>query len=167
MSLEALLQTMAELNDVHNTLLDFAEQKKHALIHNEVDRLTQIVNKENKLLKRIGELDLQRVEATGAFLMEKGYKPNPRVTVSDLTKIIFNIEEKKALVGAQKQLMATIRKLRELNQFNQQLAEHSLKYINYSLDLLAGSSDDEVVYHKPHQQLNSSMKPNRLFDTRA
>ncbi len=67
----------------------------------------------------------------------------------------------------QKQLLATIRKLRELNQFNQQLTEHSLKYINYSLDLLAGSSDDEVIYHNPHQQLSSSMKPNRLFDTKA
>ncbi|MGG1599220.1 flagellar protein FlgN [Paenibacillus naphthalenovorans] len=167
MSLEALLQTMAELNDVHNTLLDLAERKKHVIIHNEVEQLMQIVNKENKLLKRIGELDQQRLEATGAFLMEKGYKPNPRVTVSDLTKIIFNMDEKKQLIDEQKQLLATIRKLRELNQFNQQLTEHSLKYINYSLDLLAGSSDDEVIYHNPHQQLSSSMKPNRLFDTKA
>ncbi len=99
MSLEALLQTMAELNDVHNTLLDLAERKKHVIIHNEVEQLMQIVNKENKLLKRIGELDQQRLEATGAFLMEKGYKPNPRVTVSDLTKIIFNMDEKKAADG--------------------------------------------------------------------
>lgn len=166
MSLEALLQTMAELNDVHNTLLDLAEQKKHVLIQNDVEQLTQIVNKENKLLKRIGELDQQRLEATGAFLMEKGFKPNPRVTVSDLTKIIFNMDEKKHLMDAQKQLMASIRKLRELNQLNQQLIEHSLAFVNYSLDLIVGAPEDEVLYHRPEQQPYGSKRPG-LFDTRA
>ncbi|MBP1157807.1 MULTISPECIES: flagellar protein FlgN [unclassified Paenibacillus] len=166
MSLEALLQTMAELNDVHNTLLDLAERKKHVLIHNEVEQLTQIVNKENKLLKRIGELDQQRVEATGAFLMEKGYKPNPRVTVSDLTKIIFNIDEKKMLMDEQKRLMAMIRKLRERNQLNQQLLEHSLAFVNYSLDLIVGAPEDDVVYTNPQQQTYGT-KRQGLFDTRA
>lgn len=167
MSFEALIQTMDELNEVHSNLLELAEQKKHVLIHNDVDQLTQIVGKETKLMKRIGELDEQRIEAIGRFLIEKGYKPNPRVTISDLTKIIFNIDDKKLLLESQKQLLGTIRELREKNRLNQQLIEHSIKYIDYSLDLIAGPPLDEVVYHNPQHQVSANMKSNRRFDTRA
>lgn len=166
MSFEAVLQTMSELNDVHLTLLELAEQKKHALIHNQVEQLTQIVTKENKLLKRIGELDQQRVDAIGNFLIEKGYKPNPRVTVSDLTKIIFNAEEKRILVDSQKQLLATIRKLREHNELNQQMIEQSLAFINYSIDIMSGSDGDELIYSNPNQTTSGSNRRG-LFDAKA
>lgn len=166
MSFEAVLQTMSELNDVHLTLLELAEQKKHALIHNQVEQLTQIVTKENKLLKRIGELDQQRVDAIGNFLIEKGYKPNPRVTVSDLTKIIFNAEEKRILVESQKQLLATIRKLREHNELNQQMIEQSLAFINYSIDIMSGSDGDELIYSNPNQTTPGSNRRG-LFDAKA
>ncbi|MDQ1911276.1 flagellar protein FlgN [Paenibacillus sp. GD4] len=166
MSFQALLEIMSALNEIHNTLLELAEQKKHVLIHNQVEQLTQIVTKENKLLKQIGELDQQRVEVIGQFLMEKGYKPNPRVTVGDLTKIIFNADEKKQLTDTQKQLMGTIRKLRELNQFNQELIQQSLNYINYSLDIIVGPPEDDVIYHNPQQQ-GYGMKRQGLFDTKG
>ncbi|WP_284643212.1 flagellar protein FlgN [Paenibacillus silviterrae] len=166
MSFQALLETMSALNEIHNTLLELAEQKKHVLINNQVEQLTQIVTKENKLLKQIGELDERRVEVIGEFLMEKGYKPNPRVTVGDLTKIIFNVEEKKQLTDAQKQLMGTIRKLRDLNQLNQELIQHSLAFVNYSLDLIVGPPEDDVLYQNPQLQSNAP-KRQGLFDTRA
>jgi flagellar biosynthesis/type III secretory pathway chaperone len=166
MAFQALIQTMKAFNDIHDTLLELAEQKKQVLIRNNVEQLTQIVTKENKLIKQIGELDRQRVEAIGQFLIEKGYKPNPKVTVSDLTKIIFNIDDKKELLGLQKQLLGTIRKLRELNQLNQQLIEHSLAFIDYSLDLYVGPPEDDVIYHKP-QQNGYGNKRLGLFDTRA
>ncbi|TDF93511.1 flagellar protein FlgN [Paenibacillus piri] len=166
MAFQALIQTMTALNDIHDTLLVLAEQKKQVLVRNDVEQLTQLVSKENKLIKQIGELDRQRVEVIGQFLIEKGYKPNPKVTVSDLTKIIFNIDEKKQLLGLQKQLMGTIRKLREINQLNQQLIEHSLSFIDYSLDLIAGPPEDDVLYQNPQQQ-HYAQKRRGLFDTKA
>ncbi|WP_159885432.1 flagellar protein FlgN [Paenibacillus puerhi] len=166
MSLDAILHTMTELNEVHDNLLDMAEQKRHVIVKNEVDKLSHLVARENKLLKRIEELDTQRIEATGNFLIEKGYKPNPKVTISDLTKIIFNIDEKRTLLEEQKRLLAKIRKLRELNQLNQQLIEHSLAYIDYSLDLMVGPPEDEVFYHNPNQPA-SGIKRLGIFDTKA
>ncbi|MFD0680761.1 MULTISPECIES: flagellar protein FlgN [unclassified Paenibacillus] len=166
MAFQALIQTMTELNEIHDTLFELAELKKQVLIRNDVEQLTQIVSKENKLVKQIGELDRQRVEVIGQFLIEKGYKPNPKVTVSDLTKIIFNIDDKKTLLGLQKQLLATIRKLRELNQLNQQLIEHSLSFIDYSLDLYVGPPEDDIIYSKPRQNTNGNKRLG-IFDTRA
>lgn len=166
MSFEALLQMMTSLNQVHNTLLELAKQKKRVLIHNKVDELTPLVNRENKLLKQIGELEQQRIERIGAFLIEKGYKPNPRVTISDLTKIVFVAEEKKALTDAHKQLLGTIRMLREINTVNQQLIEQSLAFIDYSLDLFVGAPEDEVVYHNPQHNTAGTKRPG-LFDAKA
>jgi len=166
MAFRALIQTMTAFNDIHDTLLELAEQKKQVLVRNDVEKLTQIVSKENKLIKQISELDLLRVEAIGQFLIEKGYKPNPKVTVSDLTKIIFNIDDKKELLGLQKQLLEKIRNLREMNQLNQQLIEHSLSFIDYSLDLFVGPPEDDLIYQKPQQNSYNNSRPG-IFDTKA
>ncbi|WP_019534901.1 flagellar protein FlgN [Paenibacillus ginsengihumi] len=165
-SFEQLLDVMHSLDAAHHSMLDLAEQKKHALIRGDVEELTRIVAKENKFIKQVGELDLQRVEAIGQYMIEKGYKPNPRVTVSDLTKIVFQAEDKKRLMEAQKKLLGAIRKLREINQLNQQLIEQSLAFIDYSLDLIAGPPENEVVYQHP-QHAGGSAKRTGLFDTRA
>lgn len=166
MSFLALTQLMTALNDIHANLLELAEQKRQVLIHNQVERLMEISNKENKLIKQVADLDQQRIGVIGDFMIEKGYKPNPRVTISDLTKIIFNIEEKKQLTDSQKQLLSTIRKLRELNAVNQQLIEQSLAFIDYSLDLIVGPPEDEVFYHKSKQQ-GYGHRNVGLFDSRA
>jgi flagellar biosynthesis/type III secretory pathway chaperone len=166
MAFQALLRTIAALNDRHTTLLELAELKKNVLIHNEVGKLTEIVNKENKLIKQIGILDQERVDGVGNFLIEKGYKPNPKVTIGDLIKIIFNIEDKKTLMEAQRQLKETIHQLRQKNVVNQQLIEQSIIYIDYSLDLFVGPPDDDAVYHNPQQQMKGAKRPG-VFDTRA
>jgi flagellar biosynthesis/type III secretory pathway chaperone len=166
MAFQALLRTIADLNDSHHTLLELADLKKDVLIHDQVAKLTEIVTKENKLIKQIGIQNQERLEAVGNFLIEKGYKPNPKVTISDLTKIIFNIEDKKALMDSQRQLKETIHQLRQKNAVNQQLIEQSLIFIDYSLDLYIGPPDDEAVYHNPGQQLKGNKRPG-VFDTRA
>jgi len=166
MAFQALAEVLTALTDIHETLLELAEQKKQVLIHNNVEQLMKIVNQENKLIKKINELDQARIEAIGQIMIEKGYKPNPKVTVSDLTKILFNIEDKKTILGLQKQLLSTIRRLKEANQLNQQLIEHSLAFIDYSVDIIAGPPENEVTYRHPHHQLQGSRRTG-LFDTRA
>jgi flagellar biosynthesis/type III secretory pathway chaperone len=157
---------MTKLIQVHLALLDLAEQKTNILLLNQVDKLNQIVNKETTIMKQITVLDLQRIEDISGLLLEKGYKPNPNITVGDLIKLVVKVEDKKLLADAQKQLLDTIDKLRELNHLNQKLIEHSLAFIEYSMDLVLGPSDDGVVYQNPsHQQ--QGLKRNGMFDSRA
>jgi flagellar biosynthesis/type III secretory pathway chaperone len=163
---QALISTMTALNGFHNTLLELVDDKKHVLIHNNVEKLTQIIAKENKLMKQIGEMDRQRVEAIGNFLVDRGFKPNPKVTVSDLSKIIFNVEDKNVLKDLQKQLTSTIHKLRQKNVVNQQLIEQSLAFIDYSLDLYVGTPEEDAFYHNPQKQAKGNKRPG-LFDAKA
>jgi flagellar biosynthesis/type III secretory pathway chaperone len=166
MSIQSLKQTMDQLIQIHLTLVELAEQKTGILVLNKVDKLNQIVNKETSLMKKITELDLQRIEDISGFLIEKGYKPNPKITVGDLVKLVVKVEEKKLLTDSQHQLLNTIDKLREINRLNQKLIEQSLAFIEYSMDIVLGPSDEDVVYRNPsHQQ--QGMKRSGMFDSRA
>lgn len=165
MSVKDLIQTMDQLNQIHESLLELSKSKTSILVQNQVDQLNQIVNKENSLMKQITKLDHQRIDIISQFLLLKGYKPNAKITVDDLTKLVFKAEEKMALKSAQEKLLGTIEQLKQLNQVNQKLIEQSLAYIEYSMDLVLGPPEDEVVYHKPTHQQNS--KRNGIFDSRA
>jgi len=165
MSVKDLLQTMDQLNQIHESLLELSKLKTDILVQNQVVQLNQIVNKENSLMKQITKLDLQRIDNISQFLLQKGYKPNAKITVDDLTKLVFKAEEKLLLKGAQEKLLGTIEQLKELNQLNQKLIEQSLAYIEYSMDLVLGPPEDEMVYRNPSQQ--QSQKRNGIFDSRA
>jgi flagellar biosynthesis/type III secretory pathway chaperone len=166
MSLQAVFEIMEKLIEAHQNLLDLAEQKKRALIQNDIGQLTAITNKESRLIKQVAELDQQRIHATGKFMLEKGYRPNPHVTISDLTKLIFKLDEKKSLQALQQTLLQTINKLKAANELNRQLLEQSLAFVNYSLDLLLGPPEDEAVYRNPQQQ-GYGFTRQGLFDSRA
>jgi flagellar biosynthesis/type III secretory pathway chaperone len=166
MSIQALIQVMEELNEHHLHLLEFAEQKKQVLIQNEVEKLNQIVNKENQWIKKVTQCDQRRVMIIGEFLISKGYRPNAAITISDLIKLIFNAGEKQQIIDLQKKILQTIDQLKERNRLNQTLIEQSLMFIDYSLDLIIGPPEDEVVYHNPHQH-NNGTKRSGTFDSRA
>jgi flagellar biosynthesis/type III secretory pathway chaperone len=165
MSIQNLIQTMNLLIQIHLNLVELAEQKTGILVLNKVDKLNQIVNKETSMMKQITILDLQRIEDISGFLIEKGYKPNSKITVGDLIKLVVKAEDKKLLTDSQRQLLSTIDKLRGINHLNQKLIEQSLAYIEFSMDLVLGPPEDEVIYRRPAQQ--QGIKRSGIFDSRA
>jgi flagellar biosynthesis/type III secretory pathway chaperone len=157
---------MEKLVELHRELLALAKEKTPVLVHNQIDQLNAIIHKENRLIRQVADLDRQRVQIIGEYLISRGYTPDPRVTISDLIKIIFKAEDKKALMNAQKKLLDSITELRKLNEVNQKLIEQSLAFINYSLDLLVDDPDQDAFYRNPNGQAYSPSR-NGLFDTRA
>lgn len=166
MAIQEVIRSLEKLNEIHEELLTLGEQKKHVLIANQVSELTKITNKESKLMKQVIEYEQHWLTSTSKFLEVKGLKPNPGMTMSELVKLVFNAEEKQALIDAQHQLLGTIQKLQELNALNQQMIEQSLSFIDYTLDLMTGDPGQDMVYQKPSQQMKSS-KSKGLFDTKA
>jgi flagellar biosynthesis/type III secretory pathway chaperone len=166
LSIQELIQTMEKLNQIHLVLLELAELKTRVLVENQVDKLNQIVNKETSLMRRIVELDHQRIEDISQFLVHKGYRPNANFTVEDIVKLLFKAEEKQALKQSQKNLLGTLEKLRELNILNQQLIKQSLEFVDYSIDVLSNVGDDDIVYHHPKDRSYGSNKSG-MFDTKG
>lgn len=164
-SIQALLESMEKLQEAHEALLELAKAKTPILVSNDIDQLNMIVNRENKWVRAIAEANQQRIQIIGSYLISRGYNPNPKITVGDLIKVIFKAEEKQALMEAQQKLVVTIEELKKENVINQQLIEQSLAFINYSLDLVIGPPEDDMVYRNP----NRAKSGNRLgmFDRRG
>jgi flagellar biosynthesis/type III secretory pathway chaperone len=147
-------------------LLDLASLKKQALIDNDIEQLMAITNKEGRFVKQISDLERQRILAMGSYMVEQGLRPNPYMTVADLVKLLYKIDEKKALTGLQVKLLDLIEQFKQANQLNRQLLEQSMDFVNYSLDVLVGPSEDDMVYHNPKQQ-GYGFKRQGVFDSRA
>lgn len=166
MAIGPIMDVMSQLIEAHEQLLALSEQKTEVIVRNNVEELNRIVGKESRLTAHIASFDQQRVSAVGQYLTAKGYRPHPYITVSDIVKLIVKMEEKQAIQEAQRKLLNTIERLKEVNGQNQQLIEQSLTYIEYSLDLIVGPPDDEATYQHPANQY-AGTKRSGLFDTRA
>lgn len=101
MSIQALLETMERLQESHESLLELAQDKTQIIVSNNLEQLNLMVNKESKWIRVISEANQQRILLINSYLISRGYNPNPLITVGDLIKVIFNAQEKQALMQAQ------------------------------------------------------------------
>lgn len=166
MSIQVVIQSLHDLNAIHETLLELGEQKREVLIANQVTELTQITNEESKLMKQVSESERKWLAAMSSFLVEKGFEPNPSITMSELIKLVTNDNDKQALQAVQQQLLTTMDKLNDINTLNQQLIEQSLSFVNYTLDLLTEDTSDLLGYSNPNDKPKTA-RNNTIFDTKA
>lgn len=99
-------------------------------------------------------------------MREKGIRSQLQLTVTEMTRLVFNPDEKTELLDVQRQLMDRLTELKELNQINRELIEQSLAFIDYSLNLLVSRPEDDMLYQNPNQP-STAGKSRSMFDTRA
>ncbi|WP_054957458.1 flagellar protein FlgN [Paenibacillus dakarensis] len=167
MTVQTLIDILQRLELVYNDMLALAEDKRQAIMSNDVDAVVQLLNRESKGMKSIEQLERERVEAAYAFLQSRGVKSQLELTLTELARLVFDPEEKAGLLEVQSRLSRTLQELKVKNDLNQQLLVQSLDFIDFSLDMLTGkSSQDEATYHHPSDRGGSTGRPG-LFDTRA
>jgi flagellar biosynthesis/type III secretory pathway chaperone len=166
MALTTLLELLERLNEAHIQMLDLAAAKKQTIMDNKVDVLIDILNRESKLMKLIGQLEEQRTQAAYDFLQGVGIRSNLNLNLSELSRLVFDPEDKSRLLHIQRKLSDTLHRLKEANELNQKLIEQSLTFIDYSLDLLVGRPNQEITYHHPSDKGSSATRPG-LFDARG
>lgn len=166
MAIQKLIDSLIQLDEAHQAMLTWAKSKQAAIMKNEVDTLIQIMNQESRILKQITALEEQRITACQSFLQDKGIKSSLNLTITEMTRLVFDPEEKAALLKAQSTLSATLEDLKQVNDMNQKLMEQSLAFIDYSLELLGGGTDQEATYQHPGDK-NAGGVRTGLFDARA
>nr|WP_283657382.1 flagellar export chaperone FlgN [Paenibacillus sp. RC343] len=102
MPLERLIDVLEELRVSHQQLISLGEQKKDALISNRVEQLIAVMNQESKLSRYIEQLDEQRMQAAYAFLQERGIKSRLNLNITELSRLVFDLEDKQRLLHIQK-----------------------------------------------------------------
>ncbi|MEK3733191.1 MULTISPECIES: flagellar protein FlgN [Paenibacillus] len=166
MSVRSIIDCMRRQIELHEQLIEAGKDKRQAIMVNDVERLTAVITRENRLLKQVAETEALRQGAADNFLREKGIRSQLQLTVTELTRLVFNPEEKDELLAVQRELTDRLLELKELNNSNRDLIEQSLDFIDYSLNLLVSNPDDDMLYRHPNQP-NTTGKGHSMFDTRA
>ena len=166
MAAERLIAVLEKLSGIHEELIELADRKRDALVRNQVDEVSAIVNKETKRMREIGEHLQEQQAATVDFFRAKGFQPTREVTVTELSRIVTDPKEKEALLAARNRLAEVIARLQKKNELNQQLIEQSLAFINYSIDVVVGP-DEEPTYQNPAARPYGTGKRSGYFDSKA
>ncbi|MDT3428015.1 flagellar biosynthesis/type III secretory pathway chaperone [Paenibacillus forsythiae] len=166
MSLTTLIQLLERLDETHLQMLDLAAAKKQAIMDNKVEVLIEILNRESKLVKLVGQLEEQRTQAAYAFLQGVGIRSNLNLNLTELSRLVFDPEDKARLLHIQGQLADTLDRLKKANELNQRLIEQSLAFIDYSLDLLVGTPNQDITYQHPANRDHAAKGPG-FFDARG
>lgn len=166
MPLTQLLGTLERLNEAHLQLIELGLEKKEALIKNQVDQLIAVMTRESKVSKGIEQLEQERVEHVHLFLQDRGIKSRLNLTIRELSRLVFDQEEKQKLLEIQAVLGSTLKRLKELNDLNQQLIQQAISYIDFSIESMSYYSESEVTYKHPAEKQAPGGRLG-LFDTRA
>lgn len=166
MSVDQVVNVLRHMDELYNELIGLGGEKTQSIMSNDVASLTKVMTAETKLLKRAAELDEAREQAVALFLKEKGIRSQLNLTITEMTRLVFDIHEKQQLQDVQKQLSETLVELKRLNSINKELIEQSLTFIDYSLNLLTSEPEDEMLYRNPTGP-QPAQKPRSFFDTRA
>ncbi len=165
MSIQPALDFLQKMQTLHEALLSLAIQKQRVVIGNKTDELMKIMKLENRVIKQIQEVDYQLRIWIAQYLHSKDFPVQYTITISEFSKYLFHPDEKDAVVAAREMLLGTLAQLKSINEQNQKMIEESLKFIDFSIDLMTGGGDD-IVYQNPHQQ-STGVGRSSMFDSKA
>ncbi|MHA0856228.1 flagellar protein FlgN [Paenibacillus sp. CMAA1364] len=166
MALERLINILGELDMEHQKLIVSGEHKKQLIIANEMEQIISLVKQETRMVKKIEELEQERSVSVNLFLKEKGIKSNLNLNIKEVTRLVFEPEDKARLQKIQLQLNETLNNLKLLNDTNQKLLQQAIAYIDFSIGLLQIHPEQEAFYQHPSDKTHVANRPG-VFDTRA
>jgi flagellar biosynthesis/type III secretory pathway chaperone len=165
--LKPLISTLEELIAIQEQLVEISQKKKDILIDGDIEKLSQLIAEESKLVRKMGKLEEERVFQVKEYLGRQGITSD-EVTLSQLLSIIPSKEGKETIQSLADKLQKTIGQLQQHNDLNSKLIQDSLDYINHSLEMMTDNSGEGMNYQRPAGSVKKNPSTGRsFFDTKA
>lgn len=134
--LESIYLLLTEQKTVQEELLTLAHRKKDAVVKNNMDALTEIVQLEYAQLSRINNIEKKR----NALLLEGWGEKGRTLTVGMLAQEAGD-GLKDRFLNIQAELIKLLTKLKESNNENKALVQLQLEYTEMMINFLGASAD--------------------------
>ncbi|REE84478.1 FlgN protein [Paenibacillus taihuensis] len=167
MNVETIIATLEQQADVYRQLLDLAKEKTPYLVHNQVEHLNLALQQERKLVKAAEELEQQRMRLCGQYFTGLGMLRYKGGKISEMIRTVTSPRDKQQLTDLHNTLTSLLDDLQRVSQMNQQLIMQSLKFIDYSIDLMMDDPNSDVVYQHPHSQGYNTTTRSGIFNRRG
>ncbi|MBB3110497.1 flagellar biosynthesis/type III secretory pathway chaperone [Paenibacillus phyllosphaerae] len=160
-----IVAVLQELIHVHQQLVELGKEKQAVIAARDTNGLSLVTSKEKKCLQTLVDLEQQRSNLVRDYFKQTGLVVVRKFKLEHLIQAVYSAEEKKMLIETSETLRRLVDKLKDINDFNQQLIRMQLNYVDHSLDLLVGPVEEEVTYHRA-LQANGHRRLNK-YDTRG
>lgn len=161
----AIINILTKEYDYYKDMLEMSKSKKNIVIEGKVAELDKIVKLEQNMIMNIGQLERKREEEV--VKISKALNLNSaQITITELAKVL-QPELKTGLEDIQDKLKETISELKAINDVNGKLIEQSLEYIDYSINLIAGSGMETGSLYEDMGKNKSKQSKRNIFDTKV
>jgi flagellar biosynthesis/type III secretory pathway chaperone len=157
---EQIKSFLSEELAVYGQLLGLSKKKEKTLLEKFSSELMQIVGEEEKLVRRLAEIEQNR---QGCVEEITGSRES---TMDELCEQISDTTAKSDIWMMGTRLKDVIQEIREINERNQRLLEQALELTQYSISLLTRPAK-EVTYSAPGKPRTSAVPGPSLIDRKA
>ncbi|SDL67579.1 flagellar protein FlgN [Halarsenatibacter silvermanii] len=145
---DKLCRILKEMADVHEKALKLAEEKKERLIENDIEGLSEVVEREEKVLQEIETLEKERGRLADKLA---GLTGEDELNISALKEQVSG-ERRRRLKKLQNKLNPLLEELDRVNEQNRQLLLQAMKFNEVTFKLFLQGADEQGVYKKPEQE---------------
>lgn len=162
--MQVFIDNLEKQLQAYQELLKIADRKQQVLVQNDIEGLEKINQEEQPLIVKISKLEKNRLSIIGALEKKMGNNV-PKLTMQELIKEkeVLPYQEKMQIIF--EKLAKVVDELRVKNEQNSQLIKESLKFINYTMDLVT-QREREVTYDAGNKG-NKPTSSSHILDQKA
>ncbi len=145
---EELLTLLQNQKNIYSELVDLSRKKQKPLIEGELTSLEVITRQEQVLIYQIGKLEEKREKCVVYLAEQCGFDRS-----ATLKELLPQVPEKirSTLKKIYEDLAVLLSELEKFNRENTDLIQQSLRFINFSVDIISGQT--KPLYN-PDKEVN-------------
>lgn len=160
---DQLCHNLEKILKLQKSLHQIALKKTEIIKADNIEALGELMKDELKHIKAIEVLNNEREKIQHQLANEISISPQS-LTISDLLSS-DKIQDKEKLRNLQQKLVDQMKILKEINELNQDLLQHSLNFVNLNLDLLLGQQESSNYNDQSSDETQSINRS--IFDSKA
>lgn len=134
--IEELMDTLDQEEKLYADLIPMQEEKKRAIVANDLNAIGKLGDEEQALVDRIGNLETKRMRIADDIATVLG-KPPGTMKLEHIIRTLKNQPgEQKALQKLHDRLKRTIGRLQDLNIQNKELLQEAMEMLEFNMNVI-------------------------------
>lgn len=166
--IEELMDTLDQEEKLYADLIPMQEEKKRAIVANDLNAIGRLSEEEQALVDRIGNLETKRIRIADDIATVLG-KPPGTMKLEHIIQTLKNQPgEQKALQRLHDRLKRTIGRLQDLNVQNKELLQEAMEMLEFNMNVIRSTrmSSGSSNYSNSAAQVDAPEVGGGTFDAR-